>query len=198
MNNLLPSKTGELYYIPNFLSPDKATYLFDSLKSDVSWEQKHITIYDKNIPLPRLTAWFGDNPNVTYKYSNIHNTPQAWHPLLLKLKNYIEEKFKAKINSGLLNLYRDQNDGLGWHSDNEKELGLTPIIFSLSLGETRTFQVKDKLTGKNKINLELNNGDLVIMKGDMQQKWLHRIAPTTKIKGERINITFRFIYTHHL
>jgi len=194
MTNLLPSKTGELYYIPNFLSSDKATYLFDSLKSDVAWEQKHITIYNKTMPLPRLTAWFGDDHNKTYKYSNIVNVPQEWHPLLLKLKVFLEQKFNSKINSGLLNLYRDQNDGLGWHSDNEKELGKTPIIFSISLGETRQFQVKDKLTGQHKINLDLAHGDLIIMRGDMQQKWLHRIAPTTKLKGERINITFRFIY----
>lgn len=194
MTNLLPSKSGELYYIPNFLSSDKATYLFDSLKSDVSWEQKHITIYNKTMPLPRLTAWFGDDHTKTYSYSNIVNIPKEWHPLLLKLKLFLEQKFNSKINSCLLNLYRDQNDGLGWHSDNEKELGKTPIIFSLSLGETRQFQVKDKATGQHKINLDVSHGDLIVMRGDMQQKWLHRIAPTTKLKGERINITFRFIY----
>lgn len=189
--NLLP-QDGNLIFEPNFLTPQEADELFNHLKQVIVWEQKEITIYEKTIPIPRLTAWVGSD--VYYAYSNIDNQPQPWTEPLLKVKEKIENTYNIKINGCLLNLYRSGKDHISWHSDNEKELGDTPNIASISLGEERNFQVKHKFLPLDKISLKLNSGSLVLMQGVMQRKWLHRLAPTSKPVGERINLTFRFIY----
>lgn len=183
---------GELVFEESFLNEKEATSLFDILKKNIIWEQKNITIYDKTIPIPRLTAWIGQD--VYYAYSNIDNQPQPWTKELLELKKKIENKYDILINGCLLNLYQSGKNHISWHSDNEKELGLNPTIASVSLGSVRRFQLKHKFNKDiPKINIDTTNGSLIIMK-DMQRKWLHRIAPTTKEVGERINLTFRFIY----
>lgn len=183
---------GELIFDEFFISHKESIELFEFLKSNIRWEQKNITIYDKTIPIPRLTAWVGED--VYYAYSNIDNQPQPWSRELLNLKEKIEKKYNIEINGCLLNLYQSGKNHISWHSDNEKELGVNPIIASISLGGERSFQLKHKFNKKiDKININTTNGSLIIMK-DMQRKWVHRIAPTKKNVGERINLTFRFIY----
>lgn len=189
MMNLL-NKQGFLSLDRNFLPPEIAQELFIVLKNKVKWEQKLITLYDKTMPIPRLTAWFGSH---SYRYSGIVNTTQPWISELLALKELIEVREKVSFNSCLLNFYRSGKDTVGWHSDSEKELGMNPLIASISLGATRSFQVKHKIESDNKLSLDLNSGSLVIMKDEMQHHWLHRLAPTKKEVAERINITFRTV-----
>lgn len=187
--NLL-NKQGFLSLELDFLPNEIAQELYQLLLQKVRWEQKNITIYEKTIPIPRLTAWFGD---ATYSYSGIKNETQPWLPELLELKKVIEQKTGVEFNSCLLNLYRNGKDSVGWHADNEKELGINPTIASVSLGQNRSFQVKHKMEPQNKLNLNLSSGSLVIMKEEMQHHWLHRLAPTSKSVEPRINITFRRI-----
>jgi alkylated DNA repair dioxygenase AlkB len=189
MTNLLP-KDGSLIYIENFLTEDKADLLFKILIKKVKWEQKEITLYEKTHLVPRLTAWFGIS---NYSYSGIENVSQERLSELLVLKKYIEDITQIEFNSCLLNLYRDGKDHVTWHADNEKELGKNPVIASFSLGEPRKFQLKHKVDKDLKLEIEAKSGSLILMSGEMQNYWLHRIAPTTKEKSERINITFRQI-----
>ena len=191
MINLL-SQDGIVFFEPNFLTEEESQALFNHLKNSINWEQKIITMYDKQIPIPRLTAWVGED--VYYAYSNIDNQPQPWSEPMLKLKEKIESVYNIQINGCLLNLYRSGKDHISWHSDNEKELGNDPSIASISLGGERNFQLKHKFLPLDKVSLKLNSGSIVIMKGATQRKWLHRLAPTTKEVSERINLTFRFIY----
>lgn len=189
MKNLL-SEDGEALYYPNFLSPELAKRYFTLLKEKVNWEQKSMHLYDKRVLLPRLTAWFGDSGQ-DYKYSGVLNQTQPWLEELLELKSILSEKPNLEFNSCLLNLYRSGKDHVSWHSDNEKELGLTPTIASLSLGGVRSFQFKHKIKELETIKLDLKPGDLVVMKGLTQRNWLHRVAPTAKDVDPRINLTFR-------
>lgn len=191
--NLLP-QDGTLIHIEDFFSYKEAQYYFKSLKEKIMWKQDQIQLFGKTHPLPRLTSWYGDE-GTDYVYSGILNRPHPWIPELLEIKKKIEENSNHQFNSLLLNRYRDGNDYVSWHADNEVSLGKNPCIASVSLGETRTFQLKHK---KNKslptISLELKSGSLVIMKDELQDYWIHRIAPTKIVKGERINLTFRFLH----
>lgn len=192
MKNLLPGD-GELYYFPKFLNDLEATFYFDALAKIVPWEQKQMLIYDKMVQLPRLTAWFGP-AGQNYLYSGVLNQTQPWIPELIEIKNQLEKFLNEKFNSCLLNFYREGKDYVSWHSDNEKELGVNPIIASLSLGVTRSFQIKHKMVKLETLKIDVANGDLVLMKGNMQKNWLHRIAPTVKEVGPRINLTFRTVF----
>jgi alkylated DNA repair dioxygenase AlkB len=170
-----------------------ANKVFKELREQIEWEQYHIQIFGKRMPQPRLTAWYGET-NAAYSYSGIQLIPKAFTPCLLKIKAIVEEASEQKFNSVLLNLYRNQNDSMGWHSDDEKELGENPVIASLSLGETRVFQVRHKTQKALKGKLELTHGSLLIMKGNMQSNWQHAIPKSRKECGPRINLTFRKIY----
>lgn len=176
--NLLP-KDGSLEYLYPFFTEEESERFFQSLLENILWVQDEMAIYDKIHPLPRLVAWYGEEA--------------IWIPELLEIKNRLEDFTKINFNTVLLNLYRDQHDHVSWHSDKYNNPDDVKHIVSISFGETRKFQVKHKLDKNLKpISLELMPGSLVIMK-DMQQSWLHRIALTTKPKGERINLTFRNI-----
>lgn len=168
-----------------FLNTQEADQLYDALLTQVEWKQELINIYNKQIPLPRLTAWYGDKP---YTYSNIKNPPKKWLPELITIKN----KLPYTFNGVLLNYYRDGKDSVSWHADDEPEFGKHPTIASLSLGATRTFQMKHKITNEKK-NLELTHGSLLVMEGDTQENWLHQIPKTKKPTRPRINLTFRLI-----
>lgn len=190
--NLLPDKNAGLYYIPDFLSATQADYYLGALKRDAQWEQKSIRIFGKSIPEPRLTAWYGD-AEASYTYSGIKMEPLAWFDALNNLRMLAETNCHTVFNSALLNYYRNGDDSMGWHRDNEKELGTQPIIASVSLGESRTFQVRHHSNKKLKYELELAHGSLIVMSGTMQENWQHAVPKRKKIKGERINITFRKI-----
>lgn len=192
MENLLP-KDGILQYKESFYSPEESQILFDNLIKNIQWKEEKITIYGKELNIPRLTAWYGD-PNKKYSYSGISMNPLIWTPELLKIKADVEEASQSKFNSVLLNLYRTGKDHVSWHSDNERELGKNPTIASISLGGIRNFKVKHKFDKTiSTISLPLNPGSLVVMKDQMQDRWVHCISKTSKEVLPRINLTFRYI-----
>ena len=190
-NNLLPYG-GELYYIPDVFAREQGEAYFNQLFTEIRWKQEPIKIFGREVMQPRLTAWYGDVMK-PYAYSGITMAPNHWIHPLLEIKSVAEKISGAESSSALLNLYRDGNDGLGWHRDNEKVLGPTPSIASVSLGAVRTFQLRDYKDKKNLISLDLQPGSIVIMRGASQQMWEHRVPKSKKVLGARFNITFRWI-----
>lgn len=183
---------ASIIYYPNFFSTEEATMLFDTLQKEIPWQQDDIKVYGKIYPQPRLTALFG-NEGKSYSYSNITMHPYKWSPLLMSIKEKVEEATEVIYSTVLLNYYRDGKDSNGWHADNEKELGTNPIIASLSFGAERMFQLKHNAIPNQKINIPLAHGSLLVMKGTTQHFWKHQIPKTTKPIGPRINLTFRII-----
>ena len=151
-----------------------------------------IKVFGKTHQQPRLTALFG-NEGRPYSYSSIVMQPNAWNPLLLFIKNEIEEICQENFTTVLLNYYRDGKDGNGWHADNEKELGRNPVIASVSFGVERSFHLQHNSIKEQKLKITLEQGSLLIMKGTTQHFWKHQIPKTTKGIGPRINLTFRII-----
>lgn len=186
----LPDATIEYY--PNFFDSSKADEFFQLLKNQIPWQQDNITVFGKTHPQPRLTSLFG-NEGKEYKYSNIIMKPNPWNPLLLLLKNEIEEVCYECFSTVLLNLYRDGKDSNGWHADNEKELGHNPVIASVSFGAERSFHLQHNNIKDQKLKINLQHGSLLIMKGMTQHFWKHQISKTAKPIGSRINLTFRII-----
>jgi len=167
--------------------------ILQRLISETPWRQESVTVWGKRHLQPRLVAWYGD-PKRSYTYSGITLTPLDWTPLLLSLRSAVEQAAQATFNSVLLNYYRDNNDSMGFHSDDEPELGPSPVIASLSVGETRTFVFRHKADKTLKpVRLELVSGHLLVMKGDTQKNWQHAIAKESRKCGSRVNLTFRTI-----
>lgn len=189
--NILP-QDGEAIYLEKFFDKDQSTKLFNALKSDIQWQQQEIKMFGKLIQMPRLTAWYGD-AGVNYTYSGLKNEPNKWTKELLLIKKIIEEKLGYKFNSVLLNLYRDGKDSMGWHKDDEKELGPNPVICSISFGESRIFKFRHEKNKKLNFDLELEDGSVLLMKGETQHHWYHSIPKTKKVVKPRINLTFRLI-----
>jgi alkylated DNA repair dioxygenase AlkB len=185
-------KDGELYYDRFFFSNIEANKYFNLLKKEIQWQQDDIKIFGKIYPQPRLTALYANN-NKSYSYSNIKMQPITFTPTLFDIKSKIEKRINSQFTSCLLNLYRNGQDSNGWHADNEKELGLNPVIASLSLGAERVFHMKHRNDKKEKVKINLTNGSLLVMRGRTQHHWLHQIPKTRKKVGERINLTFRII-----
>ena len=158
------------------------------------WQQESITLYGKTHLQPRLLAWYGD-PNAPYSYSGNTYQPRAWTPLLLQLRDRISAISGASFNSVLLNYYRNGNDSMGSHADDEPELGDRPVIASLSLGATRRLNFKHKTSRDLRpYNLDLPSGSLLLMRGETQCYWKHSVRKQTRPCGPRINLTFRRIY----
>ena len=173
---------------------EKKDLWFESCLHDLNWETGFIKIFGKTHQIPRLQAWYADN-EIEYTYSGKKLQRHNWNNLLLEIKEKIENITSFKFNSVLANLYRDGNDSMGLHSDDEKELGIKPVIASLSLGESREIYFKHK---NKKLNLIIPqvNGQLIVMHGKTQEYWKHEIKKTKKIKKPRINLTFRNIITN--
>ena len=188
----IPIQDGVLRLYPHLFSPEDRETFFTQLKENVNWQQEEIKLYGKSIPLPRLTAWFGDEGK-TYTYSGITVEPEPWTPILSKIKNRIEEVSDVTFNSVLLNYYRNERDSVSWHSDDEPELGKNPIIGSVSFGDVRTFQLKHKTNKSLTISRDLPDGSYLEMAGSTQHHWLHQIPKRTRKIGLRINLTFRTI-----
>ncbi|GAA4957252.1 alpha-ketoglutarate-dependent dioxygenase AlkB family protein [Algibacter aquimarinus] len=188
----LEMKDGNVVYYPNFFNKNQADIFFENLLQSINWQQDNITVFGKTYLQPRLTAFYADNSK-NYKYSNITMKPHHFSGDLLKIKTNIETKLDIKFTSCLANLYRDGNDSNGWHADDEKELGINPIIASISFGEKRVFHFKHRYNKELKKKLVLDPGSLLLMKGATQENWLHQIPKTKKQIGERINLTFRII-----
>jgi alkylated DNA repair dioxygenase AlkB len=192
--NLLP-KDGVLTYRPELFAPDEAHYYLEKLIHTIQWSRPSFKMYGKEYPIPRMAAWYGD-PETTYKYSGITNVPLPWTPELIEIKNRTEKASGGSYNSVLLNYYRDGGDHMSWHADDEKSLGIDPLIASISLGQPRKFAVKHRYEKSiSPISLELASGSLVLMKGSMQEHWHHRIHPSKKPMGPRINLTFRTVFS---
>jgi alkylated DNA repair dioxygenase AlkB len=181
-----------LEYTPHFLSEKEASKLEEKLLNETPWKQNTQKMYDKTVFTPRLTAWYGNNSKA-YHLGGNEFTVNQWSPELLNLKLKIEKFSGYRFNSVLLNLYRDGNDSVAWHRDKESELGNRPVIASLSLGQVRNFDFRNVDDHQKKYSLALKNGSLLIMKGDLQVNWEHRIAKSTKQMKPRINLTFRLI-----
>lgn len=199
MKSLFPSEKitfdlpdAEIEYYPDFFDLEKANELFQKLKTEVPWQQDNITVFGKTHPQPRLTSLFG-NEGKPYSYSNIVMQPNAWNPLLVFIKNEIEEICNENFTTVLLNYYRDGKDSNGWHADNEKELGRNPVIASVSFGAERFFHLQHNTIKEQKLKINLEDGSLLIMKGTTQHFWKHQIPKTAKEIGPRINLTFRII-----
>ena len=183
---------AEVYLYSSLFMCQEADDLFDTLKNNISWQQQQIKLYGQVHDIPRLTAWYGEQ-NKTYVYSGIKVHSSPWNTELLRIREKIENVSEIKFNSVLLNLYRSGSDSVSWHSDDEPELGQNPVIGSVSLGETRQFQMKHKFNRDEKQKIMLEHGSYLLMKGKTQHHWLHQIQKSKKIMGERINLTFRVI-----
>ncbi|MPV86619.1 alpha-ketoglutarate-dependent dioxygenase AlkB family protein [Ostreibacterium oceani] len=185
----LPLNDATIDYYPQYIPTDSADELFDQLKQSVNWQQCRVRVYGKYHLTPRLSAWYGDKG---YTYSGLYHAPDDWLPPLARLKDTLQQSLNTRFNSVLLNLYRDGNDSMGCHSDDESELGKAPIIASISLGVTRDFILQHKQKAL-KHRLPLTHGDLLVMRGKTQQFWKHSINKSKRINQPRINLTFRYI-----
>jgi len=189
--NLLP-RDGEVLFFPNYFSKSDSDRLYKDLMDKILWQQDQIRFFGKMIDLPRKTAWYGDNDK-PYTYSGIPMQPHTWTPDLVEIKSQIETIAKVDFSSVLLNLYRDGKDSVSWHSDNEKELGINPVIGSVSFGATRTFKLRHLIDKSLVIKIELTHGSFVLMSGKTQHCWEHEIPKTSQKLLPRINLTFRVI-----
>lgn len=181
-----------LEYTEHFIPIEEAAALKDLLLHTAPWKQTSQKIYDKVVDTPRLTAWYGEEGK-TYQLGGNPVKITPWTPELLSLKQRIEQTTGHHFNSVLLNLYRDGNDSVAWHRDKESELGNRPVIASVSLGQARNFDFRRVDNHKQKYSLSLGHGSLLLMKGDLQVHWEHRIAKSVKRMEPRINLTFRLI-----
>ena len=184
---------GEILFMRNFFTPTEAKNYFELLQNNINWKQEEVKFYGKTFPVPRKTAWSGYE-GFNYSYSGITCFPEIWTNELLEIKNEIEKFIPDEdFTSVLLNLYNNGNDKMGWHADDEKELGINPTIASVSLGETRRFDIKHKQNPELHYKFELTSGSLLIMRGALQHHWVHQIPAQKKVKEPRINLTFRTI-----
>jgi alkylated DNA repair dioxygenase AlkB len=184
---------GEILFMRNFFTPTESKNYFELLQNNINWKQEEVKFYGKTFPVPRKTAWYGYE-GFNYSYSGITCFPEIWNKELLEIKKEIEKFIPDEdFTSVLLNLYNNGNDKMGWHADDEKELGINPTIASVSLGETRRFDIKHKQNPELHYKFELTSGSLLIMRGALQHHWVHQIPAQKKVKEPRINLTFRTI-----
>ena len=183
---------GEARLWPAAFTPREATALFDALRGGVNWRQEQILILGQRRLVPRLVAWHGD-AGAHYHYSGTDHEPQPWLPPLALIRERVTTLIGAPFNAVLLNLYRDGRDGMGWHADDEPELGRNPVIASVSLGAERRFCLRHRRRKDLKLDLPLPHGSLFCMGGATQHHWVHALPKTQRPVGERINLTFRSV-----
>lgn len=189
-SNLLPYD-GHVQYYGCVIAPQQASQLFSSLLKNIVWAHDQAVILGKTIVTQRKVAWYADQP-FSYTYSHITKTALPWTNELLALKTTVEQACGETFNACLLNLYHDGSEGMGWHSDAEKDLKKNAAIASLSLGAERKFAFKHKRS-KVSVSKTLAHGSLLVMKGVTQSHWMHRLPPTKTVTTPRINLTFRSI-----
>lgn len=185
VTNLLPYE-GEAIYYGHVISIEKSKYYFEVLLHTIEWRNDEAVVFGKHIITDRKVAWYAGEA-YEYTYSNTTKHALIWTKELLELKAIVEAETGETFNSCLLNLYHTGSEGMAWHSDGEKDLKEKGAIASLSFGADRKFSFKHK---KSKV---LEKGSLLVMKGETQAHWLHRLPPTTKVNSPRINLTFRTI-----
>lgn len=184
---------GRLHWWPDFVDVAEAERLRAALVAEIPWEQHQVRIMGRLLDCPRLSCWIGD-PGTSYVYSRVRFEPRPWTPTLAQLRERVSVAAGVRFNSVLANRYRDGRDAMGWHADDEPELGPEPIIASLSLGATRRFALKHRASGERR-NLDLTAGSLLVMAGATQRHWVHALPRTARPVGERINLTFRVVGT---
>lgn len=183
-------------YVEGFLAGSEADSLLTVLWKELQWSQREITLFGRRVMQPRLVAWYGD-PAATYGYSGLRLQPLAWHPGLQALREKLEQFAGNPFNSVLANAYRDGSDSMGWHSDDEPELGLEPLIASLSLGAERAFLVRSRIRseqgGPRSQRLVPAHGSLLVMRGSSQRLYQHAVPKTRRPVNLRINLTYRLV-----
>ena len=201
---------GRIAFIPGFFSTPQADALFTRLQHDIDWLQQDIVMYGRRHKVPRLSRWYGD-VGLSYTYSGITERSPGWLPVLHELRDqlhaalpdyiepdyiepdYVDASATTSFNSVLANLYRDGNDSVAWHADDEPELGRNPTIASLSFGAVRRFQLKHRHDKSQRFSLELAHGSLLLMYGELQRHWLHQLPKSASVNAPRINLTFRHV-----
>ncbi|HSC84169.1 MAG TPA: alpha-ketoglutarate-dependent dioxygenase AlkB [Pseudomonas sp.] len=183
---------AELDFQPHWLDATRADCWLAQLLSETPWQQPHVFLHGRHYPVPRLLAWYGD-AEASYRYSGLTHQPLPWTPLLAEIRAAVEQAAGQRLNGVLLNYYRDGNDSMGWHSDDEAVLGCDPLIASLNLGGTRRFDLRRKGQQRIEHSLQLGHGALLVMRGATQHHWQHQVAKTAKPVAPRINLTFRLI-----
>ncbi len=178
---------GCVEYRPGWVADDDA--LSARLQAELDWEQHEITLFGKTVPTPRLTAWIGD---AAYAYSGVVNQPNEWTPNLAELRDRLIRELGVPFNSCLANLYRDGSDSMGYHSDDEPELGPRPTIASVSLGAPRQFVLRHRTT-RDRWSWALGSGDLLVMRNESQSNYAHAVPKTRRLTGARMNLTFRLV-----
>lgn len=189
--NLLPFD-GEVYYYPSVFDQKQSQDVLNELMANIHWKQEPVRLFGRDIMQPRLTAWYG-NSDKSYTYSGVTMAPEKWTKALLEIKARVETLSKAVFTSVLMNLYRDGNDYVGWHRDNEKMLGPAPTIASISFGAARVFQLRNYTDKKNKVSVLLEPGSVLLMCGCTQKFWEHRLPKASRLTDPRINLTLRKI-----
>jgi alkylated DNA repair dioxygenase AlkB len=191
IKTVLSLPDAELEFFEDFFLQTESDRWFTELLEGIAWRQEHVCLYGKTHNMPRLTAWYGD-AGCCYTYSGIRHYPMPWIPILNAIRSRIEQVAGVRFNSVLLNLYREGRDSMGWHSDDERELGKNPVIASVSLGGSRRFLLRHK-NGIHHDGVTLTHGSLLLMGGATQHYWQHRIPKTRQAAPPRINLTFRVI-----
>jgi alkylated DNA repair dioxygenase AlkB len=188
----LPVADARLAFDPAWLAPAEADALLDALRGAIVWERHPLTVFGRRVEAPRLSSWIGD-PAAMYRYSGTRFEPQPWPEPLRPLRARLEHALGVRFNSVLANRYRDGRDCMGWHSDDEAELGAEPVIASLSLGAPRRFLLRHRRETARRFELSLSHGSLLVMAGTTQRCWRHALPRTARPVGERINLTFRHV-----
>jgi alkylated DNA repair dioxygenase AlkB len=183
---------AQVHWHRHWLAAADADALQRTLREDVPWEVHRIRMFGRQVDSPRLSCWMGE-PGARYRYSGTDFVPVPWHPALSALRNRLAAACGTSFNSVLLNRYRDGDDGMGWHSDDEPELGSAPLIASLSLGAERRFLLRQRQDHARKAEVLLGHGDLLLMSGSTQAHYQHALPKSARVQAERINLTFRLI-----
>ena len=186
---LSPDRQSEITFWPSWLGSAEADDLLATAINQVAWRQDNIHIAGKSIPIPRLQNWYGD-PTTSYTYSRIRLQAVAFPPWMETLRRRVERQTGNCFNRTLVNYYRDGQDSVDWHADDERELGSEPIIASVSLGQERAFLLRHKTT-KERLKINLPHGSLMMMGPGIQEHWHHSVAKDKNVVGPRINFTFR-------
>lgn len=194
--NCSPDLPNCFNYYDNCISEEKANALFHYLMKNMNWQQPALSMYGKQVLIPRKQVYMADTAT-DYAYSGMALKVESWDPILEKFAARLTKQFEVPFNAVLINWYRDGNDSVGWHADDEPELGSSPVIASISLGDERLFKIKDVVNHKN-FELKLNSGSCLLMSGSSQSQYQHCLPKMANsnigntVRG-RINLTFRYI-----
>ena len=181
---------ADVRYAPQWLALHEADALFGALRDGIVWERHRLRLFGRDVDAPRLSCWIGD-VGAIYTYSRTRFEPRPWPDALHAVRERLRAECGVDFNGVLANLYRDGNDGMGWHADDEPELGTRPLLASLSLGAARRFAIRHRDDAAHRLDIELAHGSVLLMGGAMQAHYRHALPKTAHAVGERINLTFR-------